>query len=54
MYKRQVVIGHGRSPAEHICSAILRAKEMFELNLVDEMKAEMMSVVKQVGMSSDD
>ena len=49
-----VVIGHGRSPAEHICSAILRAKEMFELNLVDEMKAEMMSVVKQVGMSSDD
>lgn len=49
-----VVIGHGRSPAEHVCSAILRAKDMAELNLVGAMKSEMASVIKQVGANDDD
>ena len=40
-----VIIGHGRSPAEHIAKAILRAREMVRLDLVEAMRAEMAAVL---------
>ena len=45
-----IIIGHGRSKAEGISNSIIRAKESLNLRLVDVMKEELGSVLRNTGI----
>lgn len=47
-----VVIGHGRSPAEHIANAVLRARDMVRVRMVDAMRAEMEAVLAKAEVAN--